>query len=177
MTRRIVIVTGSKDWKDRNVIFEVLDETLNEVESQGFDLEIHVGDAAGADYFTQEWASITNGREFLKSDRNRNQSGRVKVEVYHARWAHCSSACGAAAGQHMKMNRNGGMYCPSAGMRRNAWMVARGAWRCIAFILDCSSGSTRCSEMADKAGIDVKRLRQGRLPADNSDVDNRRSRR
>lgn len=172
MIYKIIIVTGSKKWKDRNVIYEVLDETLEELHSQGFGMEIHVGDASGADQITHEWVAEKNGGIFVKSDKFRKITGRVvDIETFNARWNHCSSSCGSKANVHMKLNRNHELYCPSAGMRRNAIMVARGGHLCLAFILDCSSGSTECAKMAEKAGIETIRYRQGRLPADSRRVD------
>lgn len=166
--RRIVIVTGSKKWKDKKVIFEVLDDTLEELEADGFLMEIHVGDAYGADKIAQEWAAEKNERPFLVSSINRDQIGRVKVVVFRARWHQCGSNCGSQFEVHQKTNKRGEKYCPSAGMRRNAWMVQNGGHMCIAFILDCSSGATECADMAERAGIKPRRFRQGRLPADSS---------
>lgn len=46
-------------------------------------------------------------------------------------------------------------YGKGAGRRRNAQMVALGAHRCLAFILDGSSGSTDCAAKAEMAKIPV----------------------
>lgn len=155
MAMKIVVVTGSKKWKDKRVIFEVLDETREELHSMGFGMEIHVGDAPGVDEITKWWAYDNN----------------IEFEEFEAHWNHCGSSCGSKANVHMKLNRNHELYCPSAGMRRNAWMIARGGYMCLAFILDCSPGSTECAKMAEKAGMKVRRFRQGRLPADSRRVD------
>lgn len=44
-----------------------------------------------------------------------------------------------------------------AGPERNARMVRMGADLLLAFILDASPGATGCAEMAERAGIPVRR--------------------
>lgn len=127
-----ILVTGSRAWTDQAVIWQALAETVRELPP---DRELVIVDGAcptGADQIAHEWA-----RKY-----------------------------GAMTERHRA--RDFGSW-PAAGPRRNDHMVRLGADLCIAFIGPCTSrrchrtdphgshGATHCAQLAEKAGIPVKR--------------------
>jgi hypothetical protein len=82
----------------------------------------------------------------------------MRVEPHPADWDTCAPACKPG---HRKRRRDGTEYCPSAGHRRNAVMVASVTRRpaagrgCVAYPLDESRGTRGCMKLAVAAGLTV----------------------
>lgn len=141
-----ILVTGSRTWTDRQAIDRAL-------ATAWWDLGAHHGIIlvsghceTGADKLAEEsWTAA--GQKI----------GGLKVEPHPADWPTCAPSCKPG---HRKVNRQGDEYCPSAGHRRNAEMVALGADLCLAFIRNASPGATGCADLAAKAGIPVRPFTQ-----------------
>lgn len=127
-----ILITGSRDWDDRDFIYRTLNELCEE-----FDLNhdpdeygntmpdaskvtiVHGACPKGADLWADEWCLDS----FFTAER------------YPADW-----------------NTHG----KRAGFVRNAEMVALGADLCLAFIVNNSKGATMTANLAEKAGILVR---------------------
>ncbi|SHN46442.1 SLOG family protein [Cryptosporangium aurantiacum] len=132
-----ILVTGSRTWRDPVGIAAALDAAT--VDHPGRHVLVH-GAAAGAD---RAAAAHATRRGWL-------------VEAYPADWRSCAESCQPG---HRRTNARG-EYCPTAGHRRNAAMVAAGADLCVAFIRNGSPGATGCAALAEDAGIPVERHRK-----------------
>lgn len=123
-----VLVTGSRDWKDRDAIAGDL------AQWRGAGVVLVHGAAPGADRIAaQIW-----------------RSWGLPDEPHPAGWTVCGRGCRPG---HRLSRRDGSQYCPTAGRRRNAEMVAAGAQVCLAFIRRHSRGATHCATTAETAGI------------------------
>ncbi|HEY6493290.1 MAG TPA: SLOG family protein [Trebonia sp.] len=141
MTEFRLLITGSRDWLDRQRINGALDAILAQCQMQPRKTLVVVhGDAPrGADAIARRWASVKLGAT----------AADVREERHPADW-----------GTHGKR----------AGMVRNAEMVSAGADLCLAYIAPCRSpkcdgkpahgshGASHCADLAAKAGIDVRRF-------------------
>lgn len=112
-----ILITGSRDWADWNL----LNNTLNEYANERDIVVVHGDCPRGADALAQKWVDYQ----------------RVRVERYPADW---------------------NAYGKAAGFRRNAEMVNLGADVCLAFIKNGSRGATHTANLAEKAGIPVRRF-------------------
>lgn len=133
-----ILVTGSRTWRDATTIADALDAAVGT--GEGTPTLIH-GAARGADTIAAAHAARRGWR----------------IETYPADWSACGPDCPP---NHRRTRSDGPSYCPTAGHRRNARMVAAGADMCLAFIRNASPGATGCARIADRAGIAVVRLRE-----------------
>ena len=140
-----VIVTGSRTWPSENIVWEALAFALCEnLPDGGTVTVVHGACPTGADHFAHTWFTLPVDAEY------------VTVEEPHpADWANCAPEC-----RHPKSHRRGRVYCPAAGHRRNAEMVALGADLVLAFPLPGprtrSRGTWDCVKRARAAGIPVE---------------------
>jgi YspA, cpYpsA-related SLOG family len=137
-----VLVTGSRTWQDGTAVFGALDDLLRE---HRIVRVIHGACPEGADKIAQQWVIRTFRSSLL---------GFAEAEPHPARWHEFGKA---------------------AGFRRNAEMVKAGADLCLAFIDECrdpkcrrrpierhgSHGASHCADLAEKAGIPVRRITDG----------------
>jgi hypothetical protein len=127
-----VLVTGSRDWTDKSLVFEELDwlfETYFLESDEDEFVVVHGACPTGADSHADEWARV----------RGSVLPHLIGVERHPADW--------------------NGPRKRGAGFARNAEMVKLGADRCLAFIHNESNGATHCSELAEKASINTQIFR------------------
>jgi hypothetical protein len=134
-----VIVTGSRSWPDRAAVEHALGVALRIYRPL---VIVHGACATGADAMAEAWA----------------QRAGVETDPFEADWDHCGPECQPG---HRRRRRDGSEFCPAAGPRRNARMVAAGARICLAFPLPGSRGTEGCIRLAEAAGIPVRRFELG----------------
>lgn len=132
LLHRRILITGSRDWTDRDIVFRALDASVAGIAFP----TIVQGGATGADGIAAEYA--------VKHDRCVN-------EEHPAMW---DKPCGTGC-YHRPRLKNGKPYCPVAGIWRNQQMVNLGADVCLAFPLGESRGTRDCMRRAERAGIRV----------------------
>jgi hypothetical protein len=127
-----VLVTGSRDWADDTAIGEALSEAIRPVWHDRDVVIVHGACPSGADQMAHEWAEVFG----------------VTVEGHRAQDFGPWPACGPIRNQHM---------------------VSLGADVCLAFIGPCTStrcrrprphpshGASGCADLAERAGIPVRR--------------------
>ncbi|AXH67892.1 hypothetical protein J4T99_gp087 [Mycobacterium phage Bromden] len=133
MTTRRILVTGSRDWTDRNRVFVTLSIHMVGVDSA---VIVHGYCPTGADLFADDFGV---------------RHPRCTVEPHPADWFKaCTDKC-----YHKPRFKDGKPYCPVQGFIRNQKMVDLGADVCLAFPLGKSPGTRDCMARAKKAGIHV----------------------
>lgn len=127
-----VLVTGSRAWADETAIGEALSEAIRPVWHDRDVVIVHGACPSGADQMAHEWAEVFG----------------VPVERHRAQDFGPWPACGPIRNQHM---------------------VSLGADICLAFIGPCTSprcrrpgphpshGASGCADLAERAGIPVRR--------------------
>lgn len=132
MTR--VLVTGSRDLTDTDLVYEALSELFHEAADGEF-IVVH-GGARGADRMAHQWAQLS--RRY-----------GVREEVHNADWTTHTAACPAS--------HRGQRVCKLAGRRRNDEMIATKPDVVVAFFREgaANAGTTHCRDAARVAGVPV----------------------
>lgn len=143
-----VIVTGSRSFPCEDDVWEALAMAIAEHCDPGDTFTVvHGACPTGADAASSSWFALPDGG-----------SGVTLVEEPHP--AHWEANCLPDCTHRPRRNRAGRLYCPAAGMRRNAEMVALGADLVLAFPLEGprnrSRGTYDCIARATAARIPVE---------------------
>lgn len=132
MTGLRILVTGSRDWRDRRAVGQAL---VSAIEDHG--AHLIVPDNVVGQQMQWERVTVVHGDCPRGADRIASRIAEawgMQVEAHPADWAR---------------------YGRAAGHRRNAEMVALGADLCVAFPLGESRGTRDCIRRARAAGIPV----------------------
>jgi hypothetical protein len=126
-----ILVTGSRTWDDIEAVAAAIDTAVDESGASEV-VVVHGACPRGADQMAAEYVEETSGwyGDFL--------ARQVTEERHPADWERLGKR---------------------AGFARNAEMVNLGADICLAFIRDGSRGATHTADLAEKAGIPVRRWR------------------
>ncbi|WP_030506404.1 DUF2493 domain-containing protein [Microbispora rosea] len=147
-----VLITGSRSWKDLDVVRDALVQAR--YQANGPMVVVHGACPTGADAIADWWC-----RRFTHLGITR--------ERHPADWDTCAGP--KCTPTHRLKRRDGSTYCPTAGHLRNQLMVDLGADVCLAFVLPCtqrtcrkpkphgSHGASDAIDRAEKAGIHVER--------------------
>jgi hypothetical protein len=143
MTSLRILITGSRDWRDKRAIADALRWAITTRQPRPTKHQVTIvhGAARGADTLAGEIAA----------------SWGVHVEphaVTSVDWnGPCVPQCPPG---HRLQRRDGSTFCPAVAKRRNQRMVDLGADICLAFPLSAGwSGTRDCMTRADAAGIRV----------------------
>lgn len=136
-----ILVTGSRNWTDRDVIYRDLD-ALWDLASGRFIL-MHGWCPTGADAIADSWGQLRHG---------------VLVERYAAKWSDpCRDECRPNHRRFRSDPAELGLttYCPAAGNYRNQEMVDRRPDQVRAYQLNGSRGTQDCIDRSRAAGLPV----------------------
>lgn len=134
-----VLVTGSRDWSDRRMVFARLDALYGEASGRGEQefVVVHGACPTGADQHAHLWVLVMVDRP--------DAVPCVVEEAHPAQWRVHTSSC--------PRSHQGNSVCKAAGFRRNRVMVEEGADWCLAFIKDHSNGASHTLDIAERAHI------------------------
>lgn len=137
----VVLVTGSRDLKDRQAVWAALDRSFEQLPA-GRRMVVRHGKARrGADLFVEQWA-LRHGEA---------------QDPMPADWeAPCRPSCRPG---HRRRDRRGRPYCPAQGDYRNQAMVDKQPVpsECLSFFQPgaLNKGTRDCTDRANRAGIHV----------------------
>lgn len=120
-----ILVTGSRDWTDRDAIARALSAAHRSLHEQHYDRPM---DPESDPIIILVSGACPTGADALAED----VWGRLPLERHPADWRR---------------------YGKRAGFVRNAGMVSSGASICLAFIRNGSRGASMTAALAEKAGI------------------------
>lgn len=144
-----VLVTGSRDFRDRVLVRQVLVAVQGELGVPSGEIVI----VHGAQGTVGRDARVVKGLDLLAAEAATGLG--MLTDPHPAVWDVCGPRCRPA---HRRSKRGGGTYCPTAGFRRNQKMVdVHGPeyYCCLGFPLGPSHGTRDCMRRAATAGIRV----------------------
>lgn len=150
-----IIVTGSRDWPNHNVVYDALEVCAYAALGRGERLTVVHGHTKadrltgyGAEAYADLWATTAAQGAGSWVDW---------PERYPAQWmGPCRASCKHG---HRREDPGGWTTCPSAAFFRTDDMVARGADLVLAFIAADDRGPLYCIKTAAGAGIDHQAFR------------------
>lgn len=159
MSQLRILVTGSRHWRDKDLIREALADVLGEVTTIGPPVLIHGGQVT-RDKTTGQRCGADHLADVAWTELARERPGWLaRPEVYPAQWfAPCRPECEP---DHRRQS-TGGSTCPAQGNYRNQTMVDTGITVCRAFPLADSRGTWDCVRRARAADIRVRIVTPGR---------------
>lgn len=157
-----ILITGSRTWTDRYSIMTAIERPTIDAFARGDTVLVIHGDAGGADRIARDLV------------RGWHADGwPIDEHAVPAKWRQCGPSCPRS--HQLGRIRDRAPYCPTAGLRRNAEMVALGPDLALAFLRDCddqachrlrgfdgphpSHGAAQCAGLAEAAGIPTVRVR------------------
>lgn len=129
-----LLVTGSRTWDDAHLIQVALRAAMISLDLPAREITLVHGGAQGADQ--------TAGRVGHRMG--------MRIEVHEAQWRRCTETC-------IHDLRAAKKFCPDAGYRRNARMIAsmEPGSLVLTFAASVPGGTSGCAQIARRCGLDV----------------------